>query len=221
MKAELSQDIVSRAERGEIRRMKMATLEQLAAALGADLVVALRWRGGDLDRVLDEGHAVLVGRAAEGLAEAGWRVAAEVSFAVYRESGSMDLAAWHGETRTPLIVEVKTELLSVEETLRRHDAKVRLGARIVEERFGWQPRAVARLLVLPDASTPRRRVARHDAVLGRAYPMRGTALRGWLARPEGAAGGLLFLAPSPTPGVRTRRGPVSRRRIRRPPNAGS
>ena len=220
-KADVSQDIVSRAERGDILRMKVESLDQIAGALGADLIILLRWRGGDLDRLLDEGHAALVGAVAEVLDRAGWQVAAEVSFAVFREGGSIDLVAWHSQSRTLLIVEVKTELLSVEETLRRHDAKVRLGGGIVGERFGWQPRAVARLLVLPDASTPRRRVARHDAVLGRAYPLRGPAVRSWLAHPEGAPGSLLFLPLSPTTGVRGRRVPVNRRRIRRSPGASS
>ena len=107
---------------------------------------------------------------------------------------------------------MKTSLISAEETLRRHDTKVRLAARIVEERFGWRPSAVARMLVLPDASTPRRQVARHTAVLARAYPLRGSTARAWLAQPSGAAALLIFLSRSP----RERRGrePVRPRRVR-------
>jgi hypothetical protein len=67
--------------------------------------------------------------------------------------------AWHAPSATLHVVEVKTSLVSVEETLRRHDVKARLAARIVGDRFGWWPRNVARLLVLPDESTARRRVA--------------------------------------------------------------
>ena len=56
----------------------------------------------------------------------GWLTAAEVTYSGYGERGSIDLLAFHPATRTLLVVEVKTEIASVEETLRRHDAKVRL-----------------------------------------------------------------------------------------------
>lgn len=219
--ADVSQDEVSLAERGLIGRMQVDTLRALARAVGAGLAVGLRWRGGDLDRLLDEGHASVVGGAAGLLQRCGWHTELEVTFAVYRESGSIDLVGWHPGTATLLIVEVKTELTSVEETLRRHDTKVRLAARVVGDRFGWNPRAVARLLVLPDLSTPRRRVRRHEEVLRRAYPLRGTGVRSWLLSPTGSPGSLLFLPPSPTTGDRGRQRPVSRKRIRRPPGGDS
>ncbi|HEY4190087.1 MAG TPA: hypothetical protein VGM28_06685, partial [Candidatus Limnocylindrales bacterium] len=61
---------------------------------------------------------------------------------IYGERGSIDILAWHAATRTLLIVEVKTEIASAEEMLRRHDAKVRLGPAIGRERFGIAPGAV-------------------------------------------------------------------------------
>ncbi|MBF8290766.1 MAG: hypothetical protein HW391_1734, partial [Chloroflexi bacterium] len=131
-----------------------------------------------------------------------------------------DLVGWHPASSTLLVVEVKSELVSIEETLRRHDVKARLGPRIVAERFGWAPRAVARLLVLPDESTPRRRVRRHDAVLLRAYPLRGGSVRSWLRAPVGTPGGLLFLPLSVTTRDRASPRPVNRKRIR-PPAPGS
>lgn len=212
-----SQDEVSLAERGHIGRMPVETVEAIAEALGADLVMFIRWRGGDLDRLLDEGHAAILGAAASLLERLGWLVHSEVTFAVYGERGSIDLVAWHPATSTLLIVEVKTELVSIEATLRSQDVKARLAAQVVKERFGWTARSIARLLVLPDASTPRRQVRRHDAVLARAFPVRGPAVRSWLRAPTGPAGLLLFLAPSPTTGDRGRQRPVSRKRVRRPP----
>ncbi len=112
--AGVSQDLVSLAERGRIGRLQVDTLWALADAVGAELVVGLRWRGGDLDRLLDEGHAVLVGRTAEMLEGAGWIVRPEVTFAIYADRGSIDLAGWHPPTSTLLVVEVKSELVSVE-----------------------------------------------------------------------------------------------------------
>ena len=101
--------------------------------------VGMRWRGGDIDRVADEGHAALVGRVASMLEGLGWQVGPEVSFSVFGERGSIDLLAWHPTARILLVIEVKTSLNSVEEMLRRQDVKVRLAAGIANERFGWQP----------------------------------------------------------------------------------
>lgn len=211
-RAEVSQDLVSLVECGHIEDVSVRALRRQARALGAELRLELHFRGAELDRLLDEGHAALVGAVARRLEALGWETRPEVSYAVFGERGSIDLVAWHAASATLLVIEVKTELVSVEETLRRHDAKVRLAAKVVRERFGWQARRVARLLVLPDDSTPRRHVRRHAAVLGVAYPLRGPGLRRWLSEPSGSVSGLAFLAP--TIDGRTSRHPVSRRRVR-------
>ncbi|HET9456275.1 MAG TPA: hypothetical protein VFO78_02955 [Candidatus Limnocylindrales bacterium] len=104
----------------------------------------MRWRGGDLDRLLDARHARLAETATRLLQAAGWEVAPEVSFSVYGERGSIVLLAWHPGTRTLLVIELESELTSIEETLRRHDTKVRLAGRIGRERFGWRAAGVAR-----------------------------------------------------------------------------
>ena len=108
------------------------------------------------------------------------------------------------------MVEVKTDLTSVEATLRKHDEKVRLSPAIVRERFGWVPWTVARLLVLPSASTPRRRVAALAEILDRVYPLREDTLREWLHRPVGRGDGILFA------GLRRRPSTTPSRRVRRP-----
>ena len=184
-RAGLSQDTISLVERGRIDGLSLRRLRAIAAALDAELVVTIRWRAGDLDRLLDEGHAALVGRVAAWLEKLAWDVRPDVTFSIFGERGSIDLLGWHSAERTLIVVEVKTELTSIEETLRRHDAKLRLAGRIGVDRFGWQPRRVARLLVLPNTATARRRVRRHEAILGRAYPLRSTELRRWLRAPGG------------------------------------
>jgi Holliday junction resolvase-like predicted endonuclease len=162
---------------------------------------------------MDEGHARVAGWIAAFLTSLGWEVVPEVSYAIRGERGSIDLLAWHSATRTMLVIEVKTELTSIEETLRRHDTKQRLAPLVAAERLGWRdPSAVCRLLVLPSGSTTRRHVARHGAVLDRAYRLRGSAARAWLAAPSGSASALIF-APL-TRQARGKSGGVSRRRIR-------
>ncbi len=100
----------------------------------------------------------------------------EVSFNRYGERGSIDILAWHPATRIALVIEVKSEITAVEETLRRHDVKARLAPAIVYERLGERPVAVGSLLVAPDTSTTRRRIAEHGETFARAYPLRGRAV---------------------------------------------
>jgi hypothetical protein len=164
--------------------------------MDADLVLVVRWRGGDLDRILDERHARLGAQFVRRLEELGWTVHPEVTFSIYGERGSIDLLAWHSETRTLLVVELKSELTSIEETLRRLDVKIRLAARIAAQRFGWRARDVARILVLPDDRTSRRRVEAHRGLLERAFPSPPSEVRRWLRRPSRSIAGVLFVSDS-------------------------
>lgn len=215
-RAGVSQDLVSAAERGRLESMPVRTVRRLAAAVGAEAVLAIRWRAGDLDRLLDEGHAALCVAIAAVLAREGWLVEPEVSFAVWGERGSIDVLAWHAPTGTLVVIEVKTEITSAEELLRRLDVKTRLAAGVARERFGWDAASVVTMLVLPDTSTARRRVARLDPLLASRFPLRGAHARAWMREPTGSSprGLLLFLSPT-IPG-RTIRDPVARKRLRRP-----
>jgi transcriptional regulator with XRE-family HTH domain len=209
VKVGIGQSVVSRVEAGDLDRVSVSTLERLLSELGAELAMYVRWHGGDLDRLLDEAHAGLVERVARLLRRLGWQVLVEVSYNRWGERGSVDILAWHADTRTVLVVEVKSEIAAVEETLRKHDAKVRLAPAILHERMGERPTRVARLLVLPDTSTTRRRLAVHDATFTAAYPTRGRPIARWLRRPDGAMAGVLLI---PGDGPRTAR----RRRINAP-----
>jgi transcriptional regulator with XRE-family HTH domain len=209
-RASIGHDVVSRIERGRLEGLTIRTLRHVFAVFDAEVVVTVRWRGGELDRIVDRRHAAFVTAIAERLTRLEWTVAPEVSFSEYGERGSIDLLAWHAESRTVLVIEVKTELTSVEETIRRHDAKWRLAAKIARERFGWHGLGVARLLALPDERTPRRHVAHHDGVLAQAYSARGQLVRGWLAKPTGRMSGLMFLSDSDDARLRQRPGPVRR-----------
>lgn len=183
-------------------------------ALDASFDAGVQWRGASLDRLLDERHARLVEQVVQILRNGGWDVAVEVSYQRYGERGSIDILALNRSEGIALIIEIKTELVSAEETLRRLDAKVRVAPVVCFERFGWRPSAVARCLVLPEGETHRRRVRRVAATFAAALPLNGRAFRSWLARPIGPAAALWFL--SATNG-RSRRGAGGGpERIRRP-----
>jgi transcriptional regulator with XRE-family HTH domain len=189
----VSQGLVSLAERGRLDEVSPRRLRRILRELDAELVMIVRWRGGDLDRLADEGHARLMGRTAEMLRDLGWEVRPEVSYSEYGERGSIDLLAWHAATRTLLVIEIKTELTSIEETLRKHGEKTRLASKVAVSQFAWRSAAVGRLLVLPSRPAARRRVARHEAVMAHAYPGRGLAVREWLKHPDGSISGLIFI----------------------------
>ncbi|MGH2465323.1 MAG: helix-turn-helix transcriptional regulator [Candidatus Limnocylindrales bacterium] len=181
-------------EAGRLGGMRLATLRRIAAPLGFSLEVTPRGLGAEADRVLDQGHAFLLGATSVWLVDFGWRCVAEVSYSEWGERGSIDLLAWHEPTATLLVVEIKTELVSIEATLRKLDEKTRLAPAIATARFGWQPAAVGRLLVLPDVRSERRRAASHGAVLDGALPVRSYAARSWCRSPVGSTAALLFLS---------------------------
>jgi transcriptional regulator with XRE-family HTH domain len=213
-RSDVGRDVISRLERGRLDGMTVGRLRRVFACFDAEVVLIVRWRGGEIDRLLDRRHAELGGRFMTRLDPSGWAAQPETSFSSYGERGAIDALAWNPATRTLLVVEVKTELTSIEETLRRHDVKVRLAPSIARERFGWDVIAVARVLVLPDDRTIRRQVERHDAILRRAYPLRGIELNRWLQAPSGPASGLLFLSIDDGVGTRQRLAPTWR--VRRP-----
>jgi transcriptional regulator with XRE-family HTH domain len=212
-RAGVSRGLISLIERGRIDEVTTRRLRRVGRELDAEYVAVLRWRGGDLDRLMDEGHATLVGRAAAILRADGWEVQIELSYSVYGERGSIDILAWHAPTRLLLVIEVKTEFVALEATLRKHDEKARLAAQIARERLGWNALGTARLLVLPSTSTARRRVDRHAAVMDVSYPLRGASLRRWMAAPSGSHAGLLFIDVDQA--RTTGRAPISRKRVRR------
>lgn len=196
----VSQQEISLLERGHYDSVQIRTVRLVFRGLDASADLDIRWRGGAIDRLLDERHAALVRATVDLLAADGWDVFPEVTYNHFGERGSIDLVAWHVASATLLIVEVKTELTSLEATLRKHDEKVRLAPEVVAERFGWRPTSVARLLVLPDHRTARRQVERAGSVLARTYPTRGWDLRRWLKRPAGLGNGLLFVSPTTSGG---------------------
>ncbi len=179
-RARVSQSTVSRLERGHVDQLSVAAVRRVLAAMEARVDLQPRWRGGEIDRLLDARHAALVSAAAAALPGMGWETIPELSYSVYGERGSIDLVATSRSTGTAVMFEMKTSVMSVEELLRTTDAKLRLLPRLVMDRLGWRPRSVARILVLADSRTNRRRVEQHRAVLAAAFPGTTVDTKRWL-----------------------------------------
>ena len=204
-KTEISQSTISRVERGDLGVVSAATLGRIFDAVEAELIVSVRWRGGELDRLADRAHARLVELVTQRLTRLGWQVFPEVTFSHFGERGSIDVLAWDPVERAVVIGEVKSEIAGVEETLRRHDAKVRLATVIVRERFGVAPRTISKLLILPESATARRRIAEHASTFERAYPDRGAVVRDRLAARNEAIAGILYEEVGPEARLQGRR----------------
>ncbi len=191
--AGVSQTKVSRIERGHLGPLSVDSLRAVGAALDVRLDLVPRWRGGDLDRLMNARHSAMHEEVARMFAELpGWSVAPEVSFAVYAERGVVDVLAWHAATRTLLVVELKTELVDVQEVLGTLDRKRRLAPVIGRER-GWVPAQVGTWLLFAESTTNRDRIRAHGTVLRAAYPAGALEMRRWLREPAGPIRALSFL----------------------------
>jgi transcriptional regulator with XRE-family HTH domain len=201
--AGVSRSVIGRIETGAADRVTLRTLIRVALAVGGTISVRVLWHGEALDRLLDAAHADLTERMLRQLERLGWHTAAEVSFNVRGDRGSIDILAFHAPTGALLVIEIKSVVPDLQGMLGSLDRKVRLAGDIARQR-GWRVRSVSRLLVLPDDRTARRRVDRHAAIFATALPGRTIAARRWLARPEGTFAGILFLTGAPQVGARHR-----------------
>lgn len=189
--AHVSTATISRIEGGHLASFSVSTLRAVCAVLELRLTLDLRGRGGDLDRMLAARHSRLHESVLRTLSRdfPDWSFHPEVSFSIWGERGVIDLVMWHAGARAMLIVELKTELVDVNELLGTMDRRRRLAHAIAEER-GWRPAVVSAWIVLAASRTNERRVAGHRAVLRAAYPSGGRAMRAWLKRPIGSIAGL-------------------------------
>src|SRR3954447_13650681 len=177
--AKLSRSVVGPLERGERVGLTLDAVDAVAEALGATVHLDVRWQGEGLDRLLDEGHARLVDRVVAWLRAAGWDVAVEVSFARGGERGSIDVMAWHPVRRALVVIEVKSVTPDMQAMLYGLDRKARLGPELARAR-GWDERSTARVLVVWDTRTNRRRIEAHAASVRAAPPAGRREVLAWL-----------------------------------------
>ena len=191
--AGVSQATVSRFERGHLDQLAMSVVRRILKPLEARGELEVRWRGGQAERLLDERSATLGVHVTEYLRSQRWLVLPEVTFQHYAERGSIDLFAVREAERVVCVIELKSTVLSYEETQRRLDVKQRLAPEIAFERLGWRPRFVGVVLVVDDTTANRSRLARIGPLLRAGLPATNSNVRRWLARPEGPLRGLWFV----------------------------
>lgn len=211
-RAGVQQSVVSLVERGHLEGMSVRSLRAICAGLEVRLLFSPSWRGGEIDRLLDEAHAAVTSATVGLFRRLGWQVFVEFTFSHYGERGSIDVLALQPDLRAAVVNECKTELASTEQLNRGVDRKTRLAPDLIQERWGWRPAVVGRLVVFADDSSNRRRVARQP-VLETGYPTRGRAVADWLRSPVGQMAGLIFL--SPITGRDGRRLVRTRQRVRK------
>lgn len=192
----VSRATVSLLERGHCETLSLIAIRRIAAAVDVRVDLVGRWRGGDLDRLLNRRHSVLAESFAAAVAlGGGWEIEPEVSFAVYGERGVIDQLAWHPDTGHLLVVEIKTQLVDVNELLGTLDRKRRLIRQIAAGR-GWSPSRISVWLVISDTSTNRRHAREHATLLRSRLPLDGRQLRKLLRNPTDAGSGVAFWSDS-------------------------
>jgi transcriptional regulator with XRE-family HTH domain len=196
--AGISRSVAGRVERGELGGARWRDLEAVALTLDRQLGLEFRWRGADLERLLDADHAAIVESLVRLYRAARWDVIVEATFPEFGERGSIDVLARHEATGHVAVNEVKATIADAGATVIGVDRKARL-APVVARKLGWTCLGVSRFLVVREGATARRRIAAHAEIFRTAFPLRGHESRAWIAQPTGRlVSGLLFLSPART-----------------------
>ena len=189
-----SRFVVARIEAGRLAGISIGRLRSVATALDVRPEIVPSWNGGDLGRLLNARHAAFHQAMAERLNGcSGWTFEPEVSFSIQGERGVIDVLAWHAATSSLLVIELKTEIVDVNDLMTTVDRRRRLAPRITADR-GWHPKSVSVWVAVADSRTNRRRLARHVAVLRSKLPDDGHRVRGLLAEPTAPIAALSFMS---------------------------
>ncbi len=178
----------SKIERGLIGGVAVETLRSCLAVLEIRLDLVPRWHGPALERLLDERHASLQAAWKARLERWGWLVRAEVSYSRYGERGRIDLLAWQPRLRILLVIEIKSEIVDLQDLLGAMDVKRRLAPHVAEQLGLGRARAVVPVLIVAEESSNRRRIARFASLFDH-LSLRGKRAISWMRRPDLAAAG--------------------------------
>ena len=193
---------IQRLEDGRVERIPVGRVRRLFSEVDGRTRISVWWKGAAADRLLDERHAAIAELASRVMSRYRWAVPAEFTYSEYGERGSIDLFGHRADLLAVAVCEVKSAFGSLEGLNRTLDAKVRLAPKLCMDRYGWSPRNIGRLLIVPDESTLRRVVAAHRQTMSVLYPARGREIRAWLRKPDRNIAGIWFLSdPQNTPAV--------------------
>jgi hypothetical protein len=174
--------------------MSLRTVRAIAAVLDVRVELLPRSRAADLERVASAGHASLAEAVVEWFRGfRGWAIRPELGFSNYGDRGVIDLVCWHALRRALLVIELKTELVDINELLGTLD-RYRRNAPAVVAPLGWIPVTVSTLLVIGDSDFNRSRVRAHESLFEAALPARIREVRAWLRDPAGELPALMFFA---------------------------
>jgi transcriptional regulator with XRE-family HTH domain len=214
--AEVSASLVSLLERGHAEALTVRSLRRIALALDLRLGWDAGFRGAELGRLRDAGHARMAEWLTRRLEDFGWTVLPEVSFNHFGDRGRVDLLAFHAATQTLLVIEIKTVIVEIQGLLGSLHVKERVAPNMARS-LGWSATRPVPCLVVTETTTNRRRLAAHVRLFAR-FSLRGKGAVAWLRRPSGIQGGLLLLVKLPDDnGVSSRRAGRQRVRPPRPP----
>src|SRR5688572_15626282 len=183
-----------RVETGRVGDVQVDRVRRLFSVPGGRARVTVWWNGAAADRLLDERHAALVERVVLLVRRRGWDVRIEVSYSEFGERGSIDVFAGLPPRRAVVVLEVKSDIGSLEEMNRILDVKERLAPKLAVAQFGWRPEFVGRILVLPEDLTLRRLLHKHAQTMRTIYPATSREVRAWLRNPASRLRGIWFLS---------------------------
>ena len=216
-RAGVARSLVSELECGHFGSTPLHKLRAVAAALDIRIDFVARWRGGELPRLLSARHSALHESVAGRFERLqGWQFAPEVSFSIYGERGTIDILAYHAASGALLVIELKTEIVDVNDLVGTLDRKARLGPTIAADR-GWQARSVSRWVIVSRDKTNQRRIEAHRSILRAAFPSDGHVMRGWLAHPAESVSALSMWSPV----APTDTSPTRSQRVRIPSGPGA
>jgi transcriptional regulator with XRE-family HTH domain len=205
-RAGVHQQTVSLIERGRLELVGIRRLRRVAKELEIDVDFVPRWRGASVDRLVDAVHSVIVDAVVVRLRARGFEVLVEWSFNHFGERGAIDVVGWRAETRTLVIVEIKSTIATMHTTLSSLDRYVRIASKLLPRERGWQPAQIGRILALPETTTSRDALRRNQAILGAVLPARTREITAWLRSPSTSIAGVWLLrVEKSTAGCRIRR----------------
>ncbi len=190
VRAGVARSLVSEIERGHFGATPLHRVRAIAAVLDIRIDLTVRWRGGELPRLINARHSALCESVADHFERLSpWRVRPEVSFSIYGERGVIDLLVYHSGTGALLVIELKTEIVDVNDLVGSLDRKARLAPQVVGD-LGWRVDTVSRWVIVSRDKTNQRRIESHRAMLRAAFPSDGHGMRSWLTRPHEAISAL-------------------------------